>query len=383
MTAQLSVAIKYGSNDDEIEKVGTAHFLEHMLVGGSKKRISLHHNIERMGGCSGFETSNDSTFAWVSIFSDKLVEASQILTELIFGEDFESDKFEIERKVILNEVADISDDPRHTTDQALIKCLFPKHPIRYLISGTRKQVNERTLADLKESYLNRYVPSNMVVILTGNYSNADEIIEMFIDKENNGFSKRNLQIETARPRKTVLLKKAGINQAYLSLGLRTPPARNEDTVVLSLINSILGFGESSRLFVELREKRALTYDFTSSNNTGLDYGYFSIAYSVKDTHCKQTKEIVEVQLEKLTTDPAPEDELQKSKNMILGDVARGIDDPQELPRLMADTELMFSNEKELSNYLERIRSLTSNDVMNIANKYFKEENYSTAILTPK
>jgi predicted Zn-dependent peptidase len=383
MTAQLSVAVKYGSNDDETDKAGTAHFLEHMLVGGSKKRISLNHQIEQIGGCSGFEISNDSTFAWLSIFSDKIVDASKKMAQLIFDKEFDKDKLEIERKVILNEIAEISDDPRHTTEQALIKCLFPKHPIRNLISGTKKQAEKITLTDIVESHQNQYIPCNMIVILTGNYSDANSIIEMFVDNPNCGLSKRQLHIETAKPKKIASLKKSGINQAYLSFGLRTPPARDNDTVSFSLINSILGLGESSRLFVELREKRAFTYDFTSSNNTGLDFGYFSIACVVNDAIWKQTQRIIKDELKKLVSDPVTDDELQKSKNLILGSVVRGLDDPNELPRIIADTELMFSNEKEVSKYIEKIKQLTSEDIMNVASRYFKEENYSTAILTPK
>ena len=383
LTAQLSIAVKYGSNDDGAGKEGTAHLLEHMLVGGSQKRIKLHHQIEKIGGCSGFETSNDSTFAWVSVFSGKIVEASQILIELIFSQGFESDALGIERKVILNEIADISDDPNEIADQALLKSLFPTHPIRNLIAGTKAQVKMRKLLDIKESHHNQYVPKNMVLILTGNYPDANDIIELFSDKANHGSINRRLSVETASPKKIKRLKKSGINQAYLNFGLRTPPANHDDTAVFSLINSILGLGESSRLFIELREKRAFTYDFHSSNNTGLDYGYFSIACSVKEILWKQTLEIIKAQLNKLTIDLISEEELEKSKNLILGGIARGIDDPHELPRLIADTELMFSNEKELSVYLERIRSLTSNDIMNVAKKYFREKNYSTAILGPK
>jgi predicted Zn-dependent peptidase len=383
MTAQVSVAVKYGSNDDGDGKVGAAHLLEHMLVGGSQKRIKLHHQIEKIGGCSGFETSNDCTFAWVSVFSGKIVEASQILIELIFSQDFESDKLKIERKVVLNEIADISDDPKEIADQALLKSLFPAHPIRNLIAGTKTQVKMLRLLDLEESHRNQYVPKNMVLILTGNYTDANGIIDLFNNKENHGLINRRLGVETAPPKKITRLRKSGINQAYLNFGLRTPPANHDDTAVFSLINSILGLGESSRLFIELREKRALTYDFHSSNNTGLDYGYFSIACSVKVNLWRQTLEIIKAQLNKLTIERLSNEELEKSKNLILGGIARGIDDPHELPRLIADTELMFSNEKELSAYLERIRSLTSIDIMNVAKKYFREENYSTAILAPK
>jgi predicted Zn-dependent peptidase len=385
MTAQLSVLIKYGSTDDGSDKIGCAHFLEHMLVGGSQKRIKLHHEIERLGGCSGFETTYESTFTWVNTFADRIAACSRVLADLLLDDKFENDKLEIERKIILNEIAEAEDDPRHKAEQALIKNLFKKNPIRNLVSGTKKEVKNLTIENIEKAHFSQYTPENMVIILTGRYyhEDANNIISYFQHRENIQLTKKQRLIEQTKPRRQMLIKRSGISQAYLSFGFRTPPARDKDTTPLSLINSILGIGESSRLFIELRERRALTYDYCSSNNTGLDYGYFVVACAVKDKLLKKTQDIIKSELKKLTTTPVIENELEKSKNSIIADIARGIDSPQELPRIMADTEQMFSNEKELSQFVEKIKQLTKHDIMETAQKYFKEENYSTAVLTPK
>ena len=124
LTAQLSVAIKYGSNEDPDEAAGKAHFLEHMLVGGSKTRIKLHHEIEKIGGCSGFETSAECTFTTLNVFPDRIADASRILAGLLFDSEFESDKVELERKVILNEISEAADNPYDKVAETLIKCLF-------------------------------------------------------------------------------------------------------------------------------------------------------------------------------------------------------------------------------------------------------------------
>ncbi len=105
LTAQLSVAVKYGSNDDSEEHAGYAHFLEHMLVGGSQNRIKLHHEIEKVGGCSYFETGSECTFTKVDVLPREIGEASKVLSGLLFDSAFEEGKLEIERKVILNEIA--------------------------------------------------------------------------------------------------------------------------------------------------------------------------------------------------------------------------------------------------------------------------------------
>jgi predicted Zn-dependent peptidase len=385
MTAQLSLAIKYGSNDDSEDKIGTAHFLEHMLVGGSQRRIKLHHEIERLGGASNFETSKECTFSMLDVFPERLPEAAKVLSGLLFDNRFEKDKLEHERKVILNEIAEASDDSWDKTAEALLKCLFRKHPAKNPIMGSKKTVRQTALRDIEEAHENYYSPRNMILILTGKYSDeaADSLLEDFQNRENSGSTSRQKRtIEVGRP-KNALMRKAGINQAYLSFGLRTPPAKDPDIPAIELINAILGIGESSRLFVELREKRPLTYDFDSVNVTGLDFGYFSIDCAVKAKSVEQTQNIIQEELQKLKNHPVPKDELAKSKNLLLSDVFRSVDYPHTLPRILTDSELYFENENVLVHYLDRIRSLSERNVTEVANKYFQESNYATVITTPK
>ncbi len=170
MTAQLSVAVKYGSNDDADEESGMAHFLEHVLVGGSERRIKLHHEIEKLGGCSHFETSDEVTFSSMDVLSGKIVEASKVLSGLLFDCTFEAEKFELERKVILNEIAEAHDNPSDLIGETLVKCLFKNHPLRNPVLGLKKTVNGVTVQGLEKAHQNYYVPKNMVLLLTGNFS---------------------------------------------------------------------------------------------------------------------------------------------------------------------------------------------------------------------
>ncbi len=386
LTTQLSLAIEYGSNDDSEECSGTAHFLEHMIVGGSQGRIKLHNEIEKLGGCSYFETSEESTFTSVDVFPERIVEASKVLSGLLFDSVFEKDKLELERKVILNEIAENSDDPQEKTGETLIKCLFRHHPVKNPVLGLKKIVNQIALNDIEKAHQNHYAPSNMILILTGRFSDreAEDVLQDYKNRENgNSVSRGNRKIEESKPRKEVVIERPGLTQAYLSFGLRTCSATDIDAPTLDLISAILGVGESSRLFKELREKRALTYDFTSINASGLDYGLFSINCAVKTKSLKQTQIIIQDELQKLKTQPVKENELEKSKNLILGDIFRSIDSPLQLPGVLADMEIYFGNQKALIDYKDKICSLSEQDITEAANKYFQDENYATAILKPK
>jgi predicted Zn-dependent peptidase len=293
---------------------------------------------------------------------------------------------ELERKVILNEIAEAADNPHDKLAETLIKCLFKKHPIRNPVLGTKLTVKHLELAELDEAHQNWYAPQNMVVVLTGKYSQSDvgAVLADFQDRQNCTQTVKNTRaIEETKPKKQATITRSGISQAYLCFGLRTPPAKDPDATTLDLINGVLGLGESSRLFVELREKRALTYDFNSMNLSGLDHGFFTVACAVKAKFLHQTQEIIKGELEKIKSAPVSEGELEKSKNVIAGDIFRAMDDPHELPRLMTDTEIVYGNEKGLSDYVTKLKGLKPQDVLVTSNKFFQEDNYSTAILTPK
>src|SRR5208283_135533 len=138
--------------------------------------------------------------------------------------------------------------------ETLIKCLFKHHPLRNPILGLKGTINQFTIDSMEKTQQNYYVPQNMILILTGNFSNKDTetVLRDFQDRENNGsISKRNTKLEESKSKKEVIIKRSGLTQAYLSFGFRTAPARHIDTPSLDLIESLLGMGESSRLFVEL------------------------------------------------------------------------------------------------------------------------------------
>jgi zinc protease len=224
------------------------------------------------------------------------------------------------------------------------------------------------------------------VLLTGKFSDKDveAVLADFQDRENwKGNLKNPRPVEETRPTKRATITRSGLSQAYICFGLRTPPAKDHDATTLDLINGILGLGESSRLFVELREKRALTYDFNSMNISGLDHGFFTIACAVQAKFLQLTQDIIKGELEKIKETPISVGELEKSKNVIAGDLLRAMDSSHELPRLMTDTEIVYGNEKGLSDYLNKLKALTQQNILATANKYFQEENYSTAILMSK
>ena len=385
-TTQFSIAVKYGSNQEPEENAGVAHFIEHMIAGGSAKRIQLSRKIEDSGGIADFYTDHEHMMSTLDILPRELAEASSIISELLFNPDFEGEKFRQERKIILNELAEALDDPTERIEELLLKSLYKKHPVNRPVGGFPKTVKSLTLDQLSNAHRTNYVPQNMILILTGNFSEESAAMAL------KNFSNRNCEKtpsqklfspETAKPVPLVVEKKSGIAQTYLTMGARTVCSSHQDVPVLDVMSALLTGGTSSRLFIELREKNALTYDVNSDHNKGVDFGFFSIGCAVKDKNLAKSKRVILKELAKLRTTQVPADELERIKNLIVGASLRGMDDPQECQEIIAYMEMQFKSENALVDHIDKVKAVSSRDIMVAANTYLQEDSLSTALLEPK
>ena len=384
-TTQLSIAVEYGSNQEPEEIGGVAHFIEHMLAGGSTKRIHLSRSIENSGGILDFYTDHEHMMATMDILPRELAEASFIISELLFNEDFEEEKFKRERKIILNELAEALDDPTERIEELLLKSLFKKHPVNRPVGGFPKIVKRLTLNELSGAHKTSYIPQNMILILAGNFSeeSAAKVLKNFKDRSfEKTPSKKFATVETDKPTSLVVEKKHGIAQTYLNMGARTVCSSHPDASVLDLMSALLSGGINSRLFIELREKNALTYDVNSDHNKGLDFGFFAINCAVKDKNSVKAKGLILKELAKLRTKKIPIDELERTKNLIVGASLRGMDNPLECSEILAYMEMQFKSESALIDHLAKIKAVSSEDIMSAANTYLQEDCLSTVLLKP-
>ena len=386
MTAQLSVAVAYGSNSDPEEHAGMAHFLEHMTAGGSAKQIERSRSIELMGGYIDFSTGNEDTMIVSDVTPDKLCKASQAFSELLFDCTFEEEKLLSERKIIMHEIAEAEDDPWNVVDELLRKNLFMNHPVKRPVLGFRKTVSKLSLDELDKIHHINYVPQNIVLVLSGNFSDktAETVAQNFdCAKNKSGVSNNQPPVEITKHREETKKAKTGISQTYLSMGTRTVHSRHPDMPTLNVIDTLLGVGASSRLFIELREKKALAYSIESAHEYGSDYGYFRIDCAIESKRLEETKCLLHKEMEKLRNEKVLEDELNKVKDMIAGTILRTVDSPVDFPETMAVMEMQFNNENALQEYLGTVKALSANDIIEVANKYLAEDSLSTAVLYPK
>jgi len=379
------VGVKYGSNQEPKAQAGVAHFIEHMLAGGSEERIKLSRKVEDYGGILDFYTDREQVLGSIDVTTEKLPEAAAILSELFFGEEFDEEKFEIERKIILNELAEVADDPVVRVEELLLKNLFLKHPIRHPVGGYPKTIKKLLFDQLVTEHRRNFVPQNMVVVLSGNASEEN------IEKTLKGLVNQNCMTspqcnvapnEREKPKTLAVEEKAGITQTYLSIGARTIPASHPDTPAMDLIGAILGGGTSSRLFIELRERYAITYDVNVAHSKGSDFGYLGISLAVNNSKLEKAQKLIRKQLADLREVHVPQAELDRAKQIMLGGILRGMDNPHDCYEIITFMEMQYQTELALKNYVEKIKSVKSEDIRRVAAQFLDEDCLCTAIINP-
>jgi predicted Zn-dependent peptidase len=384
-TTQLSVAVEFGSNQEPEEIAGVAHFLEHMLAGGSTRRIELSRTIEDFGGIVDFYIDHEHMMCTTDILPEEIAKTSQVISELLFNTDFEEEKFKNERKIIVNELAQALDDPSERVEELLMKSLYKNHPVRRPVGGLPKTVKQLTLEQLSSTQITNYVPQNMILVLAGNFSEKTKhtILKPFEDNAAKKTPpKKSPPPEAGKPEPLVVQKKAGIAQTYFSIGARTVCSCHKDAATLDVLSAILSGGTSSRLFIELREKNALTYDVNSDHNKGIDFGFFSIDCAVKDKNFAKAQSLIFKELSKLKTEKISVNELERSKNLITAEILRGMDNPHECSEILAYMEIQFRSERSLEDYVGKIKGVSIEDIVEATNVYLQEDCFSTVILKP-
>lgn len=385
-TAMLCLGFEYGSNSDVPNNAGLAHLLEHMLAGGSTKRIELSRSLEREGGLFNCETGYEHTLIYADVLPNKLANAAQTLKEIAYNQLFEEAKLQKERKIVLNEIADAKDNPETRVRDMLLKTLFRTHPTGRPISGFSNTVKSTSMKTVRESHRIHYAPQNMILVLTGRFNEDEKAAALgkFADVPKSRFTQEQSSSteEKRAEKKQNVQKRAGLAQAYLATGVITVPAKHHDRYALDITNVLIGYGASSRLFIELREKNTLTYNVETKHHVGSDFGYFSVFCAVKKGKTEKTCNLIRKEFEKVMTQKLPDEELRKCKDMIKGEVLRIMDNHLGCADLLVEEEMQFQSHHAINDYLERIESVSAREIRKVTNEYLTEDRFSTAILEP-
>lgn len=271
----LGIANRYGASFEPSSIKGVAHFIEHLLFTGTQTRTheDISREIEKRGGILNAYTSNDVTCYWFKIPSEHLFVGLTILADMLNNPRFDLEKFEKEKKVILEEIKMYHDVPQRNIYDKLVENLY-QAPFGEGIIGSEATVSALSRDFVAETYKKMYNPENYIVTVVGNCE-VGPICD-FLEKNFKATKKKLDEPVIKTHHRETVEERPGIDQAHFIFGIHAPLMDEKTFFVLEVLDAYLANGMSSKLFLKIREEKGLAYSVNSSINTEKRSSYYSI-----------------------------------------------------------------------------------------------------------
>jgi predicted Zn-dependent peptidase len=370
----IQVMVKAGSNYENEKIAGISHFMEHMLFEGTKTRtaIEIANEIESLGGEINAATSNERTVYYITVLKKYFDTAVEVLADMIQNPLFDEKALEKERGVVLDEVNMVVDDPKRYQWVLFQKTLYKKHPAKNPIYGTAQAIKTITRQDMLDYYEKHYKPNNIIITVVGNMKDTKEKIEQKFIFQPKETGKREKIDEPQLERVETLVEPREILQSYMMMGYKTVPRTHEDSYTIDVIRAILGRGQSSRLFDEIRVKRGLAYSLGVIHDSETDYGWLAVYVGTDKRNIETVKEIILNEVSKLKKTSS--NEIKDAKRFIEGNYYLENEDNHSMADNLASWE-MIGDLQGAEEYVKRIKKVTKQDIKRVIEKYMKNYVY--------
>lgn len=381
--AYCGFAIDAGTRDENDEQQGMAHFVEHLIFKGTKKRKAWHilNRMENVGGDLNAYTNKEETVVHAAFLTEHFDRAVELLGDIVFHSVFPQHEIEKETEVILDEIQSYDDTPSELIFDDFEDLIFKEHPLGHNILGKADILKTFRTDDLLAFTTQFYQPSNMVFFVLGgvDFKKVVRSCEKhFSDLPLVTLEKKRLAPPLYKPQRLVVPKDT--HQAHVMIGGRGYNAFEEKRTALYLLNNMLGGpGMNSRLNVSLRERRGLVYTVESNLTSYTDTGVFCIYFGSDPAdmnHClrliyKELKRLREVRLSDL--------QLSMAKKQLIGQIGVASDNNEGNALGMAKSYLHYRKYELPEVLFQRIDQLTSSQLLEVANEMFAEDYLSTLI----
>ncbi len=367
------------------QAVGLAEMTAAVVRTGTSRRASrqIEEDLRRMGAnlaaSAGADTSAIS-FEGLAEFSGPLLE---LVSELAQHASFPADEFERERRQTIEALRIERATPEFLAGERLRKTLFGDHPYA-LVSPTEAQVQAYRREELLWVYREHYRPGNALLVLVGDYG-AERMLEQ-VEKAFASWPAG--KARATRPpaplapygRRVYLVHLPGAVQTQVLVGCLSITRKHPDWMRLGLANCIYGGAFNSRLVMNIREQKGYTYSPRSTVHALRQHGYFTIHAAVRNEVVAATLTEIFYELDRMRALPVPDDELADARNYLSGVFSLGLGTQDGLLSQLSTVYLNELPEDYLESYRERVRALTSKDVLAAARKYFNSANAQIVIV---
>ncbi len=381
------VFAKVGSRYETKSINGISHFIEHLMFKGTKKRpstLAISKLLDGVGAQYNAFTSKDWTGYYVKISAHHTELALDVVSDILRNSTFPKAEIEKERGAVIEEINMYEDNPIMSIDDLFETIVFGSHhPLGWNIAGPReviRKVSRESMIRYRQQY---YHAKNMLVVVTGHLGpKVDQQIRKYFTPVNRRPSTPKAKPYRVSAGQTMTIKHKAVEQTQIGLGVRSFSYADKRQPALGLLSNILGGSMSSRLFIQVRERRGLCYSIHSSVNPYEDTGAFMIQAGLDKSRLPEALKVIMGELKRLKTTPVSPIELKRAKDNTAGRMVLNFEDSDALASWYGQQALFRKKIRTPDDALAEIMKVTAKDIQAVAKKLFTPKNMRLAIIGP-
>lgn len=385
--ANMYLFYKVGSRNEYQGITGLSHFFEHMMFNGAKKYgPKMFDQIMEFNGGSNNAYTTQNVTVYTNWFPASAAEVMfDLESDRIADLSIEPSMVESERGVVLSERrTGLENSPWRQLSESVQATAFKEHPYHWSVIGYEDDMKNWTQSDLERYFKTYYAPNNCVVIVSGalKFETVKALAEKYMAPiPSQPEPPKVHSVEPPQTGERRITEQREVATPYLMVSYHTPETQHEDYYALNMLSSVLGSGQSSRLYSELVDKKQLATQVFTSFGTSFDPNLFSVgAVANKNVDESDLENAIYMEIDKIKNDGITEKELQKIKNQKLMEFYNQVETINGKSNTLGTYELFFGDYKKMFSAPENYNKVTVKDVQEVAKKYFSKSNRTVGVL---
>ncbi len=387
LAVTVLVLVEAGSKYEDRNINGLSHFLEHMCFKGTKKRptaLDITRELDSIGAEYNAFTSHEWTGYYAKAQAHELDTLIDVLSDMYINPVFDAAEIEKEKGVIIEEINMYEDTPQRRVGELFMHLLYGDQPAGWDVGGRKEVIhalNRNHFVDYRNKH---YLADATTVVVAGNFDKNKIIkkIEIAFKEIPSGDKAGKLKVHENQKEPQVFTKFKDTDQTHLVIGCRAFDAYDKRRYALEVLTNILGGGMSSRLFQHVREKLGAAYYVRAEADLLTDHGFFSVSAGVEHSKLEIVIKAILEELRSMANLAVTEKELKSSKDHLAGRTVLGLETSDALAMYYGGQEILKEKLETPTEYLENIKKVTREDVINVAKFIFQNSKLNLALIGP-
>jgi predicted Zn-dependent peptidase len=383
-SATVGIWADVGSSVESHERRGISHLVEHMLFKGTSRRTArqIAETMDGVGGNLNAFTDKETTCYYAKVIDRHVPLALDVLADMFLHSTFDAQELGKEQKVILEEIKMYDDSPDELIHDVFLQTMWSGSSLGEPTIGFTDTVVRMTPDDLRAHMRGHYAPNSVVVAAAGNVEH-DRFVEL-VAEQFSGFNGECTPPEPEGPATTPAahVRYKDSEQAHVIVGTRGIDVRDERRYALSLLDTILGGGMSSRLFQEIREQRGLVYSVYSFQAAYRRAGLFGVYAGTSPENVQPCIDVILEQFARARNQPIDASEFALAKEHIKGNLTLSLESTSSRMIRLGRNEFALGRQVSPEEIEQRIDAVTPEDVQQLARELLLDENLGLCIIGP-